>query len=803
MTSASKIEPKTQETIDFLIRYRGSDPIVLTCITPDGAAPVESETFKPAEDTERLRAWLDARQGIKNLYFHVNPTMRPMSGRVKARKEHIRGMTTLHVDLDPRKGEDLEKERERAQRLISSYSPPPSFLIDSGGGFQGFWLLDQEYEIQGNEDKALELEAYNQQIAIVLAADPCQNADRIMRLPGTVNVPDAKRRARGRKPAPTRLVYYDDTRVYTLADFTPAPGVQSKGPRTGGAVVKLSGNLPKADLTSLPDKVTQSTRDIILQGEDPSDLTRFPSRSEPLFFVCCELVRAEVDDDTIASIILDPDLAISASVLDKPRPNEYAARQIQRAKEHVESPELRELNDLHAVIRDYGGRCRVITEAPDCAVSAHRPISAQSFEDFRNGYLNRSVQVSAKKFEALGNWWLKHPKRRQYSRVEFAPRQDLPGDVFNLWKGFACAPHQGDCSLFLQHVFENICAGDVEINKYLLDWMARTVQNPGTPGEVAIVLRGKQGTGKSKFANIFGSLWGRHYTAVSDPKHFTGSFNAHLRDCVVLFADEAFYAGDRKHESVLKQIITEDVVIVERKGYDAEQCRNCKHLILASNSPWVVPAGLEERRFIVLDVGDKQMQNSVFFAEMDHQMNNGGREALLQFLLSRDISGLNVRIYPQTEALREQKLLSLEPHQELWIEALKDGVTPDSDFWKPGPDYVSVRGMLEVLDRVRALPPNRRALESRIGLFLKQYAARGLDGKVIERKVRRRVVMVGGRYVEWHELEDEGGRPDLGVEDVRRTMIQLRPLQALRAECAALVEGWPASPSRWIMDATT
>ena len=35
---------------------------------------------------------------------------------------------------------------------------------------------------------AAQLEAYNQQIAVMLAADPCHNIDRIMRLPGTLNI---------------------------------------------------------------------------------------------------------------------------------------------------------------------------------------------------------------------------------------------------------------------------------------------------------------------------------------------------------------------------------------------------------------------------------------------------------------------------------------------------------------------------------------------------------------------------------------------------------------------------------------
>src|SRR5215203_392152 len=104
------------------------------------------------------------------------------------------------------------------------------------------------------------------------------------------------------------------------------------------------------------------------------------SRSEALFYACCELVRAGVDDDTIAAILMDRELAISASVLDKPRATEYAARQIQRAHEAIESPELMELNDTYAVIMDLGGKCRVISEIED----RRTRISRQSFEDYRN-----------------------------------------------------------------------------------------------------------------------------------------------------------------------------------------------------------------------------------------------------------------------------------------------------------------------------------------------------------------------------------------------------------------------------------
>ena|GEM_PF-4413147 len=63
--------------------------------------------------------------------------------------------------------------------------------------------------IAGNVAKAQELEAYNVQLEKVFQADHCHNCDRIMRLPGTINVPTEKKAKKGRKPALTRLIDYN------------------------------------------------------------------------------------------------------------------------------------------------------------------------------------------------------------------------------------------------------------------------------------------------------------------------------------------------------------------------------------------------------------------------------------------------------------------------------------------------------------------------------------------------------------------------------------------------------------------
>jgi len=52
---------------------------------------------------------------------------------------------------------------------------------------------------------------------------------------------------------------------------------------------------------------------------------------------------------------------------------------------------------------------------------------------------------------------------------------------------------------------------------------------------------------------------------IVDATHFVDRFNAHLRDCIVLFADEAFFAGDKQNEGVLKVLITEPYLAIEGK----------------------------------------------------------------------------------------------------------------------------------------------------------------------------------------------------------------------------------------------
>jgi hypothetical protein len=234
-------------------------------------------------------------------------------------------------------------------------------------------------------------------------------------------------------------------------------------------------------------------------------------------------------------------------------------------------------------------------------------------------------------------------------------------------------------------------------------------------GEVAVVLRGAEGVGKGMLATQFGRLFGAHFRHITQAKHLVGNFNAHLQQCSVLFADEAFFAGDRAHEGILKALITEDTLLIEPKGIDPFVVRNCLHLILSSNNDWVIPAGADARRFFVLDVTSTRMRDFSYFAEIAAEMDNGGREALLDLLMRRDLSKFNIRSVPQTAALASQKAYSRRGIDRLVEILAHDGILPCTDGSDPSITITTGEDKGEgFYPAARKLSPDLKHLSSKI-----------------------------------------------------------------------------------------
>jgi Family of unknown function (DUF5906) len=392
------------------------------------------------------------------------------------------------------------------------------------------------------------------------------------------------------------------------------------------------------------------------------------------------VARSPANEDGLAGEVCEDDMPAAGSL---PRGQEHDDDADAILAPRTFGFDIEKLNEEFALVL-MGSKAVIFLERPDALIEdQQRMLTIEAFNAwFANRFTERRDAEGNIKVVTWSKAWMQSSRRRQYSGVEFFPNPDgVPGTrgYLNLWSGFAIAPaakpDSARYSIFRDHLLINVCGGDEAKFRWVFGFFAQIMQRPRERLGVALVLRGKMGTGKTKVGEVFGSLFPRHYFPVDDPRYVTGNFNAHMAACLLLQADEAVWAGDKSAEGRLKGLITSSIQQIEAKGIDPIRLKNHVRLVMTSNEDWVVPAGKDERRFTVLDVAPHCAKNHQYFREMDEQLADGGLAHLLGDLLAFDLECVNLREVLRTEALLEQKIRSLNSVESWWFERLSSGTT--------------------------------------------------------------------------------------------------------------------------------
>lgn len=363
--NTSEVRGDTTMAIDYLRAMHPEGPWALTAIDPEKKAGALTSTFFPSTEIQ-ARAFIERWNGHRNLYFAVNHPRTAMSKKAKA--TDIASLAYLHVDIDPNTWTDdagvdraafLDQERKRILDLLLDKLPggvpKPTAIVFSGGGYQAFWKLAEPLLLDSSEEEAEKAKLWNMQLELLFGGDHCHNIDRVMRLPGTVNIPDEKKRKKGRMPALAVVVSADWSRVYAIDCFTAATAASSAGAVSAIATDAVSvddstelvnfvdvNDLDKHTIDGQPldDRVKRIVQDGRDGLDDRVDGKPQDDRSRWLFDAVCSLVRRGVPDNVILSVLLNRGFRISDHVYDrKGDTRKYAIRQIARAKTRVEMAE--------------------------------------------------------------------------------------------------------------------------------------------------------------------------------------------------------------------------------------------------------------------------------------------------------------------------------------------------------------------------------------------------------------------------------------------------------------------------------
>ena len=279
------------------------------------------------------------------------------------------------------------------------------------------------------------------------------------------------------------------------------------------------------------------------------------------------------------------------------------------------------------------------------------------------------------KFAEAAHAWMRSADKHFYRRIAFTSKP-IADNTYNLFTGYGCEAVEGDCGLILTHVREVICAGNGADYEAMLNLLAWQFQNIGTPSRIIVVLFSEeQQTGKGTLMeHILVPLAGLGGFMSSEAEHGFSRFNDVVRGKFIIFLDEACFAGDRKLGDKLKSVAASKTIAIEGKGVPIIEMPSGINLFMATNHRHAAHVEQADARYWMLEVSACRKGNFSYFAELHRQIENGGLEAFLYFLLNRDISGFVPQrdIQRVNDLLAENQNLSLPGHAKAWLRECLD-----------------------------------------------------------------------------------------------------------------------------------
>lgn len=301
--------------------------------------------------------------------------------------------------------------------------------------------------------------------------------------------------------------------------------------------------------------------------------------------------------------------------------------------------------------------------------------------------------------------WLRSSERREFDSIVFEPG-GADDRHLNLWTTFAVEQKAGSWAKMREHLRDVLCAGDPESYAYTLEWLRNLVTEPGERLHWAIVCRGGKGIGKGMFTTWLKDIVGPlHSATIASANLVTGNHNEVLKHKLFLVLEEAFWAGSKNDEGPLKALISDPTVTINPKFRPPFEITNHARIWLNANAAWVVPASADERRYLVLDVDEKSLNDkalgrdsegatredidrarTAYFDALAAERAAGGPAAMMADLLRMEPVEIDIRHPPTTKGLERQIEETLDTFESWWASAL-DSLTFGADVvpeFEPG-----------------------------------------------------------------------------------------------------------------------
>lgn len=145
-----------------------------------------------------------------NVYFGLHPVHRRRPAGERGRIEDVAAINCLFAEFDSKDFGSKDAIREHLEARAALW---PSVIVDSGGGWHCYWLLDEPHILRDEADRKDAGELQSRFVLGIGGDGGAKDLARVLRLPGTLN-------AKYDPPRPVQIIEDNRTNaMYTLAEM--------------------------------------------------------------------------------------------------------------------------------------------------------------------------------------------------------------------------------------------------------------------------------------------------------------------------------------------------------------------------------------------------------------------------------------------------------------------------------------------------------------------------------------------------------------------------------------------------------
>lgn len=688
---------KIYETIRFLRELRGEDE-TLNLVGIDDRGKLKPDTFA-ADEWDAIAGFVidQNRDNRRNLYFTMNRVDgEPEHG--KPSKADISAGLCYGVDLDPPDDcGDLEAWRDEMVSELQQSQQPPTAIWCSGSGLQAAWKLRAPVPIESVQDREHH-EAINAALARRFGGDATHNIDRLFRLPGTKNYPNATKRAKGRVVTQAYVIEAPNDHRFSPENFAdlvsegalPACGQIPPDIHTAAAV-----HDPEALIAQLPEAL----KDLVRSSPEKGD------RSEQVCAAICSLFEHGLWPDQVELLL--------------------------RAHPHGVAEKFLTRGDLRQEVRRlYDKWCRSAGPGKPKITDfvAFLPARKFIFEPTRDLWpapsvdsqispVNIGTQDEPKKIKA--SRWIE--QNRHVEQMTWAPGADkiIPDQViqdgefidhpglriFNLYRPPSI--ELGDpaqAGPWIDHI-QSVYPDD---SAHIINWLAHRVQRPGEKINHALVLHGKQGIGKDTLLRPAEVAVGPWNVQTIKPEDLLGQFTPFVKS-VILLINEGKDLGETSRYAFYERIkffttTPPNTITCNEKHVPEYMVTNVASVIITTNhredGMYLDPD--DRRHYVASSDRDRSEFSDTYWRELHEWYENGGTGHVAAYLNAHDLTGFNPKAPPQqTDAFFSIVYANRAPQDAPLCDALEKLGWPDAltlDHIRDAANSLQMHEFLEWLD---------------------------------------------------------------------------------------------------------